>query len=111
VEASAADLVFFAIGAPQSELLCRRLAQRQNARGVALCVGASLEFLTGAKRRAPVWLQRLKLEWFFRLAAEPRRLGRRYLLDGPEIFRIWYRWRRRRARFLDACGSNRPGEV
>jgi exopolysaccharide biosynthesis WecB/TagA/CpsF family protein len=111
IEASAADLVFFAIGAPQSELLCHRLAQRQKARGVALCVGASLEFLTGAKRRAPVWLQRLKLEWFFRLMAEPRRLGRRYLLEGPEIFMIWYRWLRRRARSLDECGSNRPGET
>jgi exopolysaccharide biosynthesis WecB/TagA/CpsF family protein len=110
VEGSAAELVFFAIGAPQSELLCQQLAERRKAKGVALCIGASLEFLTGAKRRAPAWLQRLKLEWFFRLAAEPRRLSRRYLLDGPEIFRIWYRWRQRRARSLDASGSNRSGE-
>lgn len=94
VERAKADLVFFAIGAPQSELLCHRIALAGNARGVALCTGASLEFVTGAKRRAPPLLQRLKLEWLFRLMSEPGRLWRRYLLEGPAIFRIWYRWHR-----------------
>jgi N-acetylglucosaminyldiphosphoundecaprenol N-acetyl-beta-D-mannosaminyltransferase len=95
VERVKADIVFFAIGAPQSELLCHRIARAGNARGVALCTGASLEFVTGAKRRAPVFLQRLKLEWLFRLLSEPTRLWRRYLVEGPAIFRIWYRWHRR----------------
>lgn len=94
VERTKADLVFFAIGAPQSELLCHRIALAGNARGVALCTGASLEFVTGAKRRAPVFLQRLKLEWLFRLLSEPTRLWRRYLVEGPAIFGIWYRWHR-----------------
>ena len=94
IERAKADLVFFAIGAPQSELLCHRIALAANARGVALCTGASLEFVTGAKRRAPLLLQRLKLEWLFRLMSEPGRLWRRYLLEGPAIFRIWYRWHR-----------------
>lgn len=92
VEATGADIVFFAIGAPQSELLCRRLKLRQKARGVVLCIGASLEFATGTKSRAPRWMQKLALEWLFRLASEPRRLWRRYLVDGPAIFRIWYRY-------------------
>ena len=94
VERARADLVFFAIGAPQSELLCQQIALAGNARGVALCTGASLEFVTGAKRRAPLLLQRLKLEWLFRLLSEPTRLWRRYLFEGPAIFRIWYRWHR-----------------
>jgi N-acetylglucosaminyldiphosphoundecaprenol N-acetyl-beta-D-mannosaminyltransferase len=94
VERTKADLTFFAIGAPQSELLCHRIALAGNARGVALCTGASLEFVTGAKRRAPLLLQRLKLEWLFRLLSEPTRLWRRYLIEGPAIFRIWYRWHR-----------------
>lgn len=98
VEEAACDITFLAIGAPQSELLCHRLAQRRAARGMALCVGASLEFITGAKTRAPRWMQHLKLEWFFRLLSEPRRLAQRYLLDGPDVFRIWYRWRRERSR-------------
>ena len=95
VERARADLILFAIGAPQSELLCRRISLAGNARGVALCTGASLEFVTGAKRRAPLLLQRLKLEWLFRLLSEPTRLWRRYLIEGPAIFRIWYRWHQR----------------
>lgn len=96
IERTAADITFLAIGAPQSELLCAAIAQRGSARGVALCVGASLEFITGAKARAPRWLQRARLEWLFRLLSEPRRLARRYLLDGPAIFTIWSRWKKGR---------------
>lgn len=104
VETSAADIVFLAIGAPQSEIVCAEIAARGQARGVALCIGASLEFLTGAKSRAPHWMQRASLEWLYRLLSEPRRLWRRYLVDGPRIFWIWWQWRsltsdRRRAPF------------
>lgn len=87
-----AELVLFAIGAPQSELIAWQAAQSPECRGVGLCIGASIEFLTGEKRRAPLLWQKLRLEWAFRLLSEPRRLWRRYLLDGPRIFAIWRRW-------------------
>lgn len=102
VEASRANVVFFAIGAPQSEIVCAEIGAGGRAGGVGLCIGASLEFLTGAKQRAPRWLQRAGLEWLFRLVSEPRRLGRRYLVEGPRIFGIWRRWKKLssdRARF------------
>jgi N-acetylglucosaminyldiphosphoundecaprenol N-acetyl-beta-D-mannosaminyltransferase len=92
VEACPASLIFFAIGSPQSELICAQIARRGGARGVALCVGASLEFVTGAKPRAPKTMQKAGLEWLFRLTTEPRRLWRRYLVEGPAIFLIWLRW-------------------
>lgn len=93
VEANQPHLTLFAIGAPQSEIVAHQLQQRGTARGVGLCIGASIEFLTGAKRRAPRAIQRLGLEWAFRLLSEPRRLWRRYLVEGPPIFAIWWRWR------------------
>lgn len=93
VEKAGADILFFAIGAPQSELVCAEIAAMERARGTALCVGASLEFLTGQKQRAPRWMQRAGLEWLFRLLSEPRRLWRRYLVEGPRIFAIWWRSR------------------
>lgn len=92
VIAARADIVFMAYGSLQSELVCGRLHWSGAARGVALCVGASLEFVTGEKRRAPRALQRLHLEWLFRLISEPRRLWRRYLVVGPRIFLIWLRY-------------------
>ena len=100
VEQSAADIVFIAIGAPQSEIVAHAISRRGSARGVALCIGASIEFLSGAKRRAPAWMQRAGMEWLFRLGREPARLWRRYLVEGPRIFVIWGRAlaRRRTAR-------------
>lgn len=108
VENSRADLVFFAIGAPQSEIICAEILKRGRARGVALCVGASLEFLSGAKSRAPLWMQRASLEWLYRLLSEPRRLWRRYLVDGPRIFAIWLGWRRTRSDHLRASSGSIP---
>jgi exopolysaccharide biosynthesis WecB/TagA/CpsF family protein len=78
---------FLAVGSPQQELLAAVLRQRGIARGLALCIGASLNFLTGEERRAPPWMQRLSLEWLYRLAQDPRRLWVRYLVRGPRIFR------------------------
>lgn len=112
VEGTAADIVFFAIGAPQSEIVCAEICARGRARGVALCIGASLEFLTGAKRRAPRWMQRASLEWLYRLLSEPGRLWRRYLVEGPRIFPIWWRWRRlNRLRLRAASGSTRSDDA
>lgn len=96
VEAERPHLTLFAIGAPQSEIVAHQLQRRGDTGGVGLCIGASIEFLTGAKRRAPKVMQRLGMEWAFRLLSEPRRLWRRYLVEGPSIFAIWWKWNRAR---------------
>jgi len=88
VLAAKADYVLLAIGSPQQELLASRIASHPQARGTALCIGASIDFLTGHARRAPRWMQWLALEWLHRLLCEPRRMARRYLIDGPRILRI-----------------------
>lgn len=74
------------VGSPQQEQVARQLALRGRARGLALCIGASVDFLTGVERRAPGWMQRLGAEWLFRLLQSPRRLARRYLVRGPRVF-------------------------
>lgn len=94
VEEARCNLSLFALGAPQSEMVCGQISRRGQARGVALCIGASIEFLSGTKRYAPRWVHDHSLEWAFRLLTEPRRLWRRYLVDGPRIFAIWLRDRR-----------------
>lgn len=75
-----------AVGSPQQELLARQLALRGRARGLALCVGASIDFITGKERRAPRWMRMAGLEWLFRVIQNPSRLARRYLIRGPRIF-------------------------
>ncbi len=84
---------FLAVGSPQQEVIARALQTRGVARGLALCVGASLNFITGEERRAPIWMQRASLEWLYRLLQDPKRLGRRYLVRGPKIFTLLFRSR------------------
>jgi N-acetylglucosaminyldiphosphoundecaprenol N-acetyl-beta-D-mannosaminyltransferase len=79
---------FIAVGAPQQEILAQMLKKRGIARGLALCVGASINFITGRERRAPRWMQATGLEWAYRLAIDPRRLAKRYLVRGPRVFTI-----------------------
>ncbi len=97
VDRNPADFTLFAIGCPQSEILAARCAQSTDSRGISLCIGASIDFILGKQKRAPLGLQRLGLEWAYRLYREPRRMWRRYLADGPQIFVTaakWY-WRNR----------------
>ena len=81
-----APLVFLAVGMPQQEILAGRIADRPEARGVGLCIGASIDFLTGKQHRAPLWVQKAGFEWMHRLLSDPRRLARRYLVECPRIF-------------------------
>lgn len=77
---------FLAVGSPQQEIIAQRLKARGKVRGLALCVGAAINFLTGLETRAPAWMQDAGLEWLYRLAQNPRRMWKRYLVRGPRIF-------------------------
>ncbi len=79
---------FLAIGSPQQEVIANHLKNRGVALGMALCIGASVNFITGEERRAPRWMQRSGCEWLYRLIQDPRRLAKRYLIRGPRIFTL-----------------------
>ena len=83
-----ARYVFICVGSPQQEMVAKAALERGDCVGLGLCVGASLEFLTGRVKRAPKWMQKSRLEWAYRLGSEPRRLWKRYLVEGPKIFFI-----------------------
>lgn len=81
IEGSGARIVFVALGCPKQETWMAR--HRDRVPAVMVGVGAAIDFLAGTKRQAPRLLQDAGLEWLFRLAAEPRRLWRRYLKQNP----------------------------
>jgi exopolysaccharide biosynthesis WecB/TagA/CpsF family protein len=89
-----ARFTLLAVAMPQQEILALRVARAGGASGVGLCIGASLDFLTGRKARAPQWMRKASLEWLHRLLSEPRRLWRRYLVEGPRIFLMTMRWQK-----------------
>lgn len=89
-----ARFTLLGVGSPQQELIAQLMAEQPGACGTALCVGASVDFILGVQIRAPRFLQKLGLEWAWRLANNPMRLGPRYLIDGPAIFPIAWAWKR-----------------
>ncbi len=76
------DVVLVALGAPRGEPLAQTLTGLL-ARGLVVGVGGAVEMATDHMPAAPDWIGRAGLEWAFRLAHEPRRLGRRYLIESP----------------------------
>jgi N-acetylglucosaminyldiphosphoundecaprenol N-acetyl-beta-D-mannosaminyltransferase len=91
------DILLLCVGCPAQELIARELGQLGRAGGIALCVGASIDFIASPGSRAPRWVQSLHLEWAYRLMQEPRRLWRRYLVESPKIIRIFMATRGARA--------------
>lgn len=97
IRAANPELLLVGLGAPKQELWVHAHKDRIPAR-VALCIGATIDFLAGERPRAPLWMQRTGLEWFHRMMAEPRRLVPRYARNAVEfpglVFREWRRQRR-----------------
>lgn len=82
LEAADPDLVLVGMGSPRQERCALAWAASTSPRAW-WCVGALFEYYAGTRRRAPVWMRRAGLEWLFRLALEPGRLWKRYLVGNP----------------------------
>ena len=80
------DVLLACVSFPKQERFAHALRGAGREQGVALCVGASVDFLTGRQQRAPRIFQQLSLEWLHRLMSQPRRMFRRYVIEGPAIF-------------------------
>lgn len=96
-----ADILLVAMGSPAQEKWIDRHVGPGHAR-LVLSVGALFDFMAGEQRRAPLWVRRMRMEWFYRLLQEPGRLWRRYILGNPvflyHVFRHW----------LTGMGGNPP---
>jgi N-acetylglucosaminyldiphosphoundecaprenol N-acetyl-beta-D-mannosaminyltransferase len=82
VENNPSSFTLLAVGCPRQEILAHKIFSSGKSKGVGLCIGASISFLSGSTKRAPMWIQKLKLEWLHRIFQEPRRLAGRYLGDA-----------------------------
>ena len=90
---TSSELVLYAVGAPRQEHLAYLVSKRQR-RGMGFCIGASISFATGSIKRAPVWMQKAKIEWLHRMLSDPRRLIRRYWKDFLFIIPAYLKERR-----------------
>jgi N-acetylglucosaminyldiphosphoundecaprenol N-acetyl-beta-D-mannosaminyltransferase len=85
---SGANVVAVGLGAPKQEKWIYFNRRKLPDVKIFMAVGASLDFMTGKQKRAPVWLRRAGLEWFFRLIQNPGRMAKRYL--GRDLSFFYY---------------------
>lgn len=91
------DVLCMAVGSPKQELFLHKWKKEMQVPFV-MGVGGSFDVTAGVLKRAPRWMQDSGLEWLFRLAQEPRRLWRRYLVEDMAFYRlVWREWRSRRS--------------
>lgn len=86
------DILAVGLGAPKQEKFLYNYIKQLNV-PVALAIGASIDFESGNINRAPKWMQKIGLEWFYRLCKEPRRMFKRYIIDDIKIIKIFIKYR------------------
>ncbi|MGO4383808.1 WecB/TagA/CpsF family glycosyltransferase [Specibacter sp. RAF43] len=118
IAAHQVDMLVVGLGKPRQELWMARYGAATGA-PVLLGFGAAVDFLAGNVRRAPDWVSRHGFEWAWRLALEPSRLARRYLVDGPSAYVAMRRFndgsgveplQRHRPTALRPVGNPTPGK-
>lgn len=89
INASKADVVFLCTGAPKTEKFFMD-HEEMFMNSCYFSVGATIDFIAGSIKRAPKWMSKIGLEWFFRLFTDFRRLFKRYWLDGWFLIKVWF---------------------
>lgn len=87
IRASGADIVWVGIGTPKQDYWVGEFRELLDT-PVLVAVGAAFNFHAGTVRQAPRWMMRHGLEWLFRLAMEPRRLWKRYIVGNPRFLAL-----------------------
>lgn len=87
IQETGADIVFIGISSPLKEYLVDYMLHEGGLNSVLMGVGGSFDVVSGVIARAPKWMQKAGLEWFFRFLQEPARLGKRYFLGNLEFIR------------------------
>lgn len=83
IDRSGANVLAVGVGAPKQEnWIVKYRPYFQNIK-IFLAIGATIDFEAGAIKRAPKWMSQLGIEWLFRIAADPKRLWKRYLVEDP----------------------------
>lgn len=95
ISAVSPDLVLCCLGCPKQEKWIDANYRDIDAH-VFLCAGATVDFLAGNVKRAPAWISRIGLEWFYRFLKEPKRLFKRYFIDDMQLFRLILKYRHQR---------------
>lgn len=88
---SNSDMLFVGMGSPKQDIFIFENKEKYNI-PVSFSMGAAIDFLRGHVKRAPRWMIDAGLEWFYRMMQDPKRLVKRYLLDGFKIIPLYFKF-------------------
>ena len=94
IKTSNPDILAVGLGAPKQEKFLYKYKEELNI-PISLGIGASIDFEAGNIKRAPKWMQKSGLEWFYRLCKEPKRMYKRYLIDDVKIVKLFLKYRKK----------------
>ena len=92
LKSSGADMLFVGLGVPKQDIF---IYENMNVYKipVSFSIGATIDFEAGVQKRCPGWVNRIGMEWFYRLCLDPRRMFKRYIVDDMKIFRLVRKYR------------------
>ena len=87
IKASDADILIVFLGCPKQEKFIYQNKDKYQV-PISITMGGCVDFIAGKVKRAPLWMQNIGLEWFYRFLQEPKRMFRRYFVDDIRIFEL-----------------------
>lgn len=91
---SGADMLFVGMGVPKQDIFIYENMEKYQI-PVSFSIGATIDFEAGVQKRCPKWVNRIGMEWFYRLCSNPRRMFRRYIVDDMKIFRLALKYKKK----------------
>lgn len=90
---SKADLLFVGMGVPKQDIFIYENMHKYQI-PMSFSIGAAIDFEAGAQSRAPKWINRIGMEWLYRLISDPKRMFKRYIIDDMQIFKLAWKYRK-----------------
>jgi len=98
LKASKADMLFVGMGVPKQDIFIYENMHKYQI-PVSVSVGGTIDFIAGKQKRAPIWMRRAGLEWFYRFLSNPGKMFKRYFVDDLKIFRLVWKYRKKEGQF------------
>lgn len=92
---SRADLLFVGMGVPKQDIFIYENMNKYKI-PMSFSIGAAIDFEAGVQKRAPKWINRLGLEWLYRLYSDPKRMFKRYIINDMKVFNLAWKYRNTR---------------
>ena len=89
---SHADMLFVGMGVPKQDIFIYENMRRYQI-PMSFSIGGTIDFIAGEQKRAPKWVNRMGMEWFYRLCQSPKRMFKRYIVDDSKILKLAWKYR------------------